>query len=302
VNVTAAGPYLLQLRVASPGSGNLVHVSFDHTSNGRWAISIPQTGGWQTWATTSVPVTLSAGVQQMTVTFDTGGINLNAITVTATSPTPGQPSVEVWLTSKDGSRRLAPQPAVTFTAGDGNSVLPTIAVDDSVRYQQIEGFGGSFTDSGAWMLSSISPDRQAAILTALFDRNAGIGLGFLRQPIGSSDFALTAYTFNDISPTSTDYTQANFSIEHDRAYILPALRAARAVNPTIRVLASPWTAPAWMKTSRTLSDGGSLKPDAFARTRNTLSSSFRLIRRKVCRSTASRCRTSRSPLPVSKHT
>jgi glucosylceramidase len=270
VNVTASGNYTVQLRVAAPSAGSALHVGFNGASSVWAPVSIPATGGWQTWSTVSLPVTLAAGVQQMTIKFDTGGVNLGPITVaTATAPTPPppsgtQPSVAVWLSTHDGSKRLAEQPAVSFVAGDGNPSLPTIVVNETVRYQQIDGFGGSISDSGAWMLSGIPADRRAAVLTSLFDRNAGIGLNFLRQPFGASDFALNAYTFDDVVPTGTDYDLVQFSINHDRQYILPVVRAALAVNPGLKILASPWTAPAWMKTTRTLSDGGSLRPDAFA--------------------------------------
>jgi hypothetical protein len=75
VNVTSAGNYTVQLRVASP-SGATMHLGFNNASNVWKTISIPATGGWQTWQTVNVPVTLGAGVQQMTVYFDTGGMNL----------------------------------------------------------------------------------------------------------------------------------------------------------------------------------------------------------------------------------
>jgi glucosylceramidase len=265
VNVTASGAYVAQLRVASPGSGNSLHVGFNGPAPVWVAVSIPATGGWQTWKTVSVPMTLGAGVQQLTVHFDTGAVNLGPISIIrASDPTAPLPLVSAWVTSRTGTTRLAPRAPVRFVAGSGNSALPTIDVVDSVRYQQIEGFGGSMTDSSAWVLSGVSPAKQAEILTALFDRNTGLGLSFLRQPIGSSDFALNLYTFDDINPAATDYPLAHFSIDHDRAYILPMLRAARAKNSALRIMASPWTAPAWMKTNRTLIDGGRLRPEAYA--------------------------------------
>ncbi len=270
VNVGTSGPYVVQLRAASPGSGNSIHIGFNGSA-GVWSrVSIPATGGWQTWTTVSVPVTLGAGVQQMTVLFDTGGINLGPISISASNPTAPLPSVSVWVTNRAGTKRLQRQPTVRFVAGQGNAALPSIDVVDNVRYQQIEGFGGSITDSSAWVLSGLSPARQSEILTALFDRNTGLGLSFLRQPIGASDFALNLYTFDDIDPAGTDHPLANFSIDHDRAYILPMLRAARARNPAIRIMASPWTAPAWMKTNRSLIGGGRLRTDAYATYANYL--------------------------------
>jgi glucosylceramidase len=263
VNVAASGGYVVDLRVAALGGGNSLHVGFNGSAPASVMVPIPATGGWQTWRTVSVPVTLGAGVQQLTVEFDTGGVNLGPMTIRSSSTTT-LPLVNVWVTDRTGTKRLAPQPAVRFVAGSGNSALQTITVVDSIRYQQIEGFGASMTDASAWVLSGLSAARQSEILTALFDRTTGLGLSFLRQPMGSSDFALNLYTYNDIDPATTDFPLARFSIDHDRAYILPMLRAARVKNPTIRIMASPWTAPAWMKTNRSLIDGGRLRPEAYA--------------------------------------
>ena len=81
VNVGAAGNYTVQLRVASP-SGASFHVGFNGPSQGQWkAVSVPATGGWQNWTTVSVPVTLGAGTQQMTIMFDTGGMNFKTAVV-----------------------------------------------------------------------------------------------------------------------------------------------------------------------------------------------------------------------------
>ena len=262
VRMATAGQYSIQLRVAAPGSGNSVGVTMS-AGNVAASVPVPATGGWQSWTTVRLPATLAAGDQQLTVRFETGGINLGPITVASTPPPGTQPQLRIWLTSRDGALKLAERPPVTFASGSGSASLPTVTVDENVRYQQIEGFGGSITDSSAFVLSSLPADRRTGILRALFDRTAGIGLNFLRQPIGSSDFARNWYTFDDIDPSSTDYGLAQFSIDHDRAYILPMLRAALAVNPSIKVMASPWSPPAWMKTSRTIPDGGSLRPEAY---------------------------------------
>jgi glucosylceramidase len=172
------------------------------------------------------------------------------------------PTANIWRTNTSGTERLLQQSPVSFVEGSGSGSLPTIDVDDSVRYQRIEGFGGSITDASAWVLSQTSPAQQSTIMTMLFDRQSGIGLSFLRQPVGSSDFSRSAFTYDDIYQWGTDYDLASFSIDHDRAYILPMLRAALSVNPGIKVMASPWTPPAWMKTEGSLI-AGSLRTTAF---------------------------------------
>src|SRR5258706_12175950 len=89
----------------------------------------------------------------------------------------------------------------------------------------------------------------------LFNRQ-GIHLSFLRQPMGASDLALSSYTYDDLAPGETDQDQEQFSIAHDRAYILPTIRAAMGANPDIKVMALPWSPPAWMKTNDALGGGG----------------------------------------------
>ena len=274
VNVAAAGTYSITLRVASPQSGRSLHVGFNGASSVWTQLFVPNTLGWQSWTTLTVPATLGAGVQQLTVYFDTGGINLGRMTVTSASappppppppppPGPGSPtSASVWLTDRTGTKRLAQQANASFAAGTGDPSLLTIDVNDAVRYQRIEGFGGSITDSSAWLLSQLSASQRSSVMTALFDPQAGIGISFLRQPIGSSDFSRNAYTFDDIDPFGTDYSLASFSIDHDRQYILPMLRQVLSINPTIKIMTSPWTPPAWMKTEGSL-QAGSLRYTAY---------------------------------------
>jgi glucosylceramidase len=162
-------------------------------------------------------------------------------------------SVEVWLTTRDGSAQLAPQPALSLEAGaavDGFA----ITVDHTKEFQEIDGFGASLTDSSSWLIHTrLSVDQRKKTMEQLFDPKSGIGLAFIRQPMGASDFARTHYTYSD--------RRGHFSIAHDEEYILPLLREARALNPSLKVMASPWSAPAWMKSNGSLITG-SLRPDA----------------------------------------
>ncbi|HEY1488349.1 MAG TPA: glycoside hydrolase family 30 beta sandwich domain-containing protein, partial [Micromonosporaceae bacterium] len=93
-------------------------------------------------------------------------------------------------------------------------------------------------------------------MTSLFSPTAGDGLDYLRQPIGASDFITgPAYTYDDVPAGATDYRLAHFSIAHDQAQILPLLRQAEQINPSLRILATPWSPPAWMKTGDSLIGG-----------------------------------------------
>jgi glucosylceramidase len=158
----------------------------------------------------------------------------------------------VWLTTGDRSSLLAQQPANAL--GAPAAALPTISVDPSAARQRIEGFGASITDSSARLIAR-SPHRDE-IMRSLFDPRSGLGLSYLRQPMGASDFvAGPHYTYDDVPAGQTDFGLRHFSIAHDRAEILPLLRQARRLNPHLKIMATPWSPPAWMKTNDSLIGG-----------------------------------------------
>ncbi len=162
-------------------------------------------------------------------------------------------TISVVQTTPDQTQLLAPQPSLTFSAGTGNQ-LP-ITIEDSVHYQQLEGVGATFNDSGAYLVwNKLSAAQRAQLMSDLFSTD-GIHLSFLRQPMGATDLSLSSYTYDDVAPGTTDPDMSQFSIKHDKAYMLPTLQAAFAVNPKIKVEALPWSPPAWMKTSGSLNGG-----------------------------------------------
>jgi glucosylceramidase len=168
----------------------------------------------------------------------------------------------VYESSEDLHESLQQKSPLQF----GSSRIPalTIEVDDSVQYQQIDGFGASLTDSSAWLISQkLSEAQRAQLLEMLFDPKKGIGLSILRQPMGASDFALQSYTYDDLPQGQTDPDLKSFSIDHDRSYIIPILRQSLALNPNLKIIGSPWSPPGWMKTSGSTIEG-TLLPSAFA--------------------------------------
>lgn len=163
----------------------------------------------------------------------------------------------VWLTLPDQSKLLQREPDVALEPLGAPDTHYVIALDDQVTYQTIEGFGAAMTDSSAWLIERVlNPEQREAALRSLFTRQGdGIGLSYLRLPVGASDFALRDYTADDVPVGETDRRLERFSIEYDEAYIIPALQAALALNPQLRFMASPWSAPAWMKTNERLQGG-----------------------------------------------
>jgi glucosylceramidase len=174
-----------------------------------------------------------------------------ALTMAVAPPAPAAPKAHVWVTTPDGAQKMNDNGTVAF-ARDGSDEL-TVSVDPSRTYQRMDGFGASITDSSASLLARLDPATRRATMRDLFARD---GLSFLRQPIGASDFVDGPhYTHDDVPAGQTDYGLRHFSIAHDKRQILPLLREALALNPKLKVMATPWSPPAWMKTNQSLIGG-----------------------------------------------
>ncbi|WP_327326280.1 ricin-type beta-trefoil lectin domain protein [Streptomyces sp. NBC_01210] len=178
--------------------------------------------------------------------------------------------VNVWLTTTDDAggrhvtRGLQQQTPVNFQAGSGGSGT-TITVDENTRFQTFTGGGASFTDTAAWLMKgsgALSQATRDATMKKLFSPTEGIGLSFVRNPMGGSDLARFGYTYDDASAGQSDPALSKFSIAHDLADVLPLTKQAKQLNPALTTVASPWTAPAWMKDSGQL-NGGWLKSEYY---------------------------------------
>jgi glucosylceramidase len=176
---------------------------------------------------------------------------------------PANVVAEAWVTTGDQAKLLAREPTAVISTGEQDGVTTRIDVDTAVIYQEIVGFGASITDASAWLIETkLSPMQRDSLLKELFGRTSGIGLSFTRLTIGASDFSRTHYSFDDVPAGETDSTLARFSIDPNRAEVLPVVKRALAINPALRVMASPWSAPAWMKTSQSLIKG-TLQAEAY---------------------------------------
>jgi glucosylceramidase len=187
---------------------------------------------------------------------------------------PSSDAVQVWTTTGDQKQLMAHGVDVAFDKAPAASTTlapasAAIELDAATRYQAIVGFGAALTDASAMLIQDkLSPTQRAALLQELFGRGgagnrSGLGLSFTRLTIGASDFSTRDYSLDDVPAGQSDPQLAHFSIAPNRADVLPVIKAARAVNPQLAVMASPWSAPAWMKTTDSLIKGH-LKPDAYA--------------------------------------
>lgn len=150
------------------------------------------------------------------------------------------------------TRGLQAQAPTRFSAGTGTGSA-TITVNEGRTYQEFEGAGASFTDTAAWLMNSsgaLTPATREATMRRLFHPAEGIGLSFLRNPMGASDLARFDYNFDN---TCCDV--GDFTINHDLADVLPLTRQAKQLNPALKVMASPWSAPGWMKDNNHMHQG-----------------------------------------------
>ena len=172
------------------------------------------------------------------------------------------PAAEVWLTTGDGVKRLSREADVRF-GSDQPTGIATIEVDEGTTYQEMVGFGAAITDASAWLIQrKLTSAQREALLQDLFGRSPGIGLSFTRLTMGASDFSPRQYSYDDMPAGATDPTLAHFSIALNRADVLPVVQRALAINPRLKIMASPWSAPGWMKTSGSLIRG-TLLPEAY---------------------------------------
>ena len=177
-----------------------------------------------------------------------------------------QSPVQLWITTSDEAGVVAgleAQPDLNFrpNAQDG---VQAIEVDENKVYQRMEGGGAAFTDGAAWLINQrLSPVQRAQVMRCLFNPQVGIGVSFLRNPIGSSDLTRAWYTYDDDPTDQADASLPHFSIDHDRADVLPLTKLARQINPALTLMMNAWSPPAWMKSSGSLVAGAVL-PEYYA--------------------------------------
>lgn len=160
-------------------------------------------------------------------------------------------------TDKAGAR-FADCPEVKFCEDKEAVENELLCIYPEVMYQEWEGFGGALTEGVAHNLCRLSAEKQDEVLRAYFDEKEGIGFRFCRTNMESCDFSTEIYSYDD---TEDDYELKDFTIEHDRKELLPMLRRMVELYPKVKILASPWSPPAWMKTNCDMCNGGVLRAE-----------------------------------------
>ena len=174
--------------------------------------------------------------------------------------TPAKTDVAMWLTNPDKSQLLAKQ-NTSLLFSSASNLNSTINVDTTSVYQSIDGFGFCLTGRSAALINGLPAEQSQALINELFStQNSGIGISYIRISLGASDLSSYTFTYDDHGP---DTNLQNFSIAVEQVDLIPVLKKIIAINPNIKILACPWSAPAWMKTNNKL-EGGSLQPQYFS--------------------------------------
>lgn len=174
-------------------------------------------------------------------------------------------SAQIWVTNGSQSKLLSKQEDLVIIDNIETS-NPSITIDPTQRFQEIDGFGAALTGSSAYLINRMDIASKNALLSDLFHVENGIGISYLRMSIGASDFSLSNFTYNDMPQGEEDPDLTRFSIAEDEKHVVPVFKRILQLAPEMKIMGSPWSAPAWMKANQSLS-GGTLRPtwyDAYA--------------------------------------
>ena len=170
--------------------------------------------------------------------------------------------ISCWITKPDKSALLRKQDAMLHFSVPAQK-NPVIVVDEATCFQSMDGFGAALTGGSAQLINNLPPADRDKLLRELFLlKDNGIGISFLRISIGASDLDASVFSYNDLPEGETDVDLKHFSLGPDRKDLIPVLKSILKLNPGIKIMASPWSAPVWMKDNRK-SVGGSLLPEYY---------------------------------------
>ncbi len=176
------------------------------------------------------------------------------------TPTPAvKNEVDFWLTKGNQSVLLQKQTNI-LAFGSKANIYQNIEINDTQKYQTVDGFGFTLTGGSAQVINQLTTQKKKDLLQELFgSSDASIGLSYLRISIGASDLNAAPFTYDDMPSGQTDVSLTNFSLAPDMIDLIPLLKEILAINPNIKIMGSPWTAPLWMKDNSNFV-GGSLQP------------------------------------------
>lgn len=171
-------------------------------------------------------------------------------------------SNEVWLTDVNNNILFEKQTKklqLVETTDDN----PTIYLNEELLYQSIDGFGFTLNGGSARLINELELENKKMLLTELFSTEGNnIGINYLRLSVAASDLSDSVFSYNDLPEGEIDSDLSEFNMDMERVHLIPILKEILAINPEIKIMGSPWSAPAWMKTNNS-PKGGNLKYEHF---------------------------------------
>lgn len=200
--------------------------------------------------------------------------------IIACTRSPVQEAMEgprLYRTTMDQSKLLQADEQLISTLANNAEFDATINIDPAIEYQTMDGFGYTLTGGSAMHLQKMSASARAQIIEELFSRDEnGIGVNYLRLSVGGSDLDEYPWSYDDRPKGETDESLEHFSLAYDTLYLIPTLKEILAINPELKLMGSPWSPPAWMKTNED-TRGGSLLPKYYASYANYLAKYIQLM-------------------------
>jgi glucosylceramidase len=182
--------------------------------------------------------------------------------ITPITPPQQVNEVDYWLTNGSKNTFLQKQTGI-LTFGSTYNVYPSIEVDATQTYQTIDGFGFTLTGGSAQSINLLNTQKRKDLLQELFGKNDNsISISYLRISIGASDLNAAPFSYNDLASGQTDVNLSQFSLNPDKNDLIPMLKEILAINPQMKIIATPWSPPTWMKDNNSFI-GGSLKPEFY---------------------------------------
>jgi glucosylceramidase len=172
-------------------------------------------------------------------------------------------SVDSWVTNPDRSMLFQKQTDSVFFGQVNRNRGTAIIIDENHQFQSVDGFGFAITGGSAELLMKMTPAARKKTLQETFGNNGeGIGVSYLRLSIGSSDLNSFVFSYDDLKENETDFELKKFTLSQDLKDVVPVMKEILAINPGIKILGSPWSAPVWMKTNNNVR-GGALKKECY---------------------------------------
>lgn len=171
--------------------------------------------------------------------------------------------IEAWITNADRSALFEKQvDPITFSTRDSRRAT-AIIIDDAQQLQSIDGFGFALTGGSAELMMKMTSVERNKLIHELFETDEkNLGISYIRLSIGASDLNSFVFSYDDLNEGETDLPLAKFNLLQDYKDVIPVMKEILAINPKIKIMASPWSAPTWMKSNNNIR-GGSLKPEYY---------------------------------------